>query len=231
MFDKRTLMKIIAVAAVTVAAIAQDQHAYAYSEKGAMLSTGEFLGVNDYLVSSDHKYFVIMQGDGNLVEYKGSGPTDNQGYVWGSYQVGNYALTPGSYFAIMQSDGNFVVYRGTGPADQHGWLWASMQDLSYAPPGVGNYFAIMQTDGNFVVYRGTGPADQHGWLWGSEQSLAKHQPPPQSLICQVDPADAFLVDPGPLGSPCTCGCATGSRVQRWNTIVSSPPLLFGCGND
>ena len=31
-------------------------------------------------------YFPIMQSDGNLVVYRGTGPQNNRGFVWGSIQ-------------------------------------------------------------------------------------------------------------------------------------------------
>lgn len=41
-----------------------------------------FLKKNSWLLSPNGQYYLIMQSDGNLVLYKGSGPNDNQGVVW-----------------------------------------------------------------------------------------------------------------------------------------------------
>jgi hypothetical protein len=86
------------------------------AQNGGTLNVGAILRTNEYVVSPSKKAYAIMQDDGNLVVYRGSGPSDNQGYVWGSVQVGGYAPSKGSYYAVMQDDGNLVVYRGSGQA-------------------------------------------------------------------------------------------------------------------
>jgi len=54
------------------------------ANKGTSLTTGQYLSVDDYLVSDDGDYFAIMQNDGNFVLYRGSGPSDNHGSLWAS---------------------------------------------------------------------------------------------------------------------------------------------------
>ena len=122
-----------------------------------LLKPNEYLTSNKYLVSDNKAFFLIMQSDGNLVVYKGSGPSDNKGALWSSGTSGK-----GESFAIMQSDGNFVIYKGSGPSDNKGALWNSKTF------GKGESFAIMQDDGNFVVYKGSGPSDNKGALWNSK---------------------------------------------------------------
>ncbi len=124
----------------------------------SFLTVGQYLGVDEYLVSPSRLFFAVQQSDGNFCTYHGSSPSDNHGGVWCSMQHPG----PGSYFAVQQSDGNFCVYRGTGPSDNQGGVWCSMQ-----APGEGDYFAIIQDDGNFCVYRGTGPSDNKGGVWCS----------------------------------------------------------------
>ncbi len=88
------------------------------SESGAdRLYTNEYLAPGQYLVSPSREYFAIMQGDGDLVVYVGSGPGDNRGLVW---QTGRVTSDGTPTFAIMQGDGNFVIYRGTSPGDNRG---------------------------------------------------------------------------------------------------------------
>jgi len=133
-----------------------------------LLKPNEYLTSNKYLVSDNKAFFLIMQSDGNLVVYKGSGPSDNKGALWNSKTGGK-----GESFAIMQSDGNFVVYKGSGPSDNKGALWNSKTG------GKGESFAIMQDDGNFVVYKGSGPSDNKGALWNSK--TGGNTPPPTSV--------------------------------------------------
>jgi hypothetical protein len=64
--------------------------------------------------------FLILQGDGNLVLYKGTGTGDQGGAIWNSRTQGH-----NSVFLIMQDDGNLVLYKGTGPVDQGGAIWNS----------------------------------------------------------------------------------------------------------
>jgi thioredoxin 1 len=50
-----------------------DRKGRAMANKGSSLATGAYLATNDYLVSASGLYFVIMQGDGNMVVTKGTG--------------------------------------------------------------------------------------------------------------------------------------------------------------
>ena len=159
MIERRAIVRLAALATVASA-----QRAYA-NEKGPMLGNGQFLSTGDFLVADNRQYFAIMQGDGNLCVYRGSGPGNNQGFVWGSVQVGGYAPRPGYYLAIMQGDGNLCVYRG-GVSPQ-GFVWGSVQDGGY-PPVAGNYLAVMQGDGNLCVYR-----IAVDFVWGSIQSSGR----------------------------------------------------------
>ena len=133
-----------------------------------LLKPNEYLTSNKYLVSNNKAFFLIMQSDGNLVVYKGSGPSDNKGALWSSGTSGK-----GESFAIMQSDGNFVVYKGSAPAPPQMPTWNSKTS------GKGESFAIMQDDGNFVVYKGSGPSDNKGALWNSK--TGGNTPPPTSV--------------------------------------------------
>ena len=54
-----------------------------------LLKPNEYLTSNKYLVSNNKAFFLIMQSDGNMVVYKGSGPSDNKGALWNSKTGGN----------------------------------------------------------------------------------------------------------------------------------------------
>jgi hypothetical protein len=95
------------------------------------LDVGEQLAAGQSVVSPSGEYQLIMQGDGNLVEYV-------QGRALWNTGTGGH---PGA-FAAMQGDGNFVVYAG-GTA-----LWNS---------GTGGHAGAtlaLQDDANLVVYQG-----------------------------------------------------------------------------
>ena len=84
--NKRTFLKTSAA----LVAVFSARRALA-SAKGSVLQPGQFLGVGDYLVAGNRQFFVVMQDDGNLVVYRGSGPGDQRDFLWGSVQVGRYA--------------------------------------------------------------------------------------------------------------------------------------------
>ena len=102
---------------------------------------GTVLGVGDYMYSSNHAYFLVMQGDGNLVLYHRAA----QGNValWSSGAQG------GGAFAQMQYDGNLVVYNG-GVAK-----WSS--NTADFPSST----LRVQDDGNLVIYN----AGHAVWSW------------------------------------------------------------------
>jgi surface antigen len=87
---------------------------------------------NQYILSSDARWVLALQGDGNLVLY---GP----GYVarWASNTAGKPVA-----FLLVQDDGNVVIY-GTG---SQGALWAT------GTVGVQGPAFKVQEDGNVVVY-------------------------------------------------------------------------------
>jgi C1A family cysteine protease len=87
--------------------------------KISWLSTGNYLGVNNFLVSDNRQYFAIMQGDGNFVLYRGSDPTHQGAFCWNS----GVAPGQGQYFAVLQNDANFVIYKGSSPWHQGAFVW------------------------------------------------------------------------------------------------------------
>jgi C1A family cysteine protease len=125
--------------------------------KSSYVPPGKYLGVGDFVASSNRKYFAIMQGDGNFVLYHGSDPSNQGPPFWASNTYGQ-----GQCFAIMQSDGNFVLYKGSDPAHQGAFVWNSGR-----APGQGQYFAVMQNDANFVVYQGSDAAHPGAFVWNT----------------------------------------------------------------
>ena len=131
------------------------------ANKGSSLTTGAYLATNDYLVSANGLYFVIMQGDGNLCIYHGSDPAHQGAFVWNS----GVAPGIGQYFVIMQGDGNLCIYHGSDPTHQGAFVWNSGK-----APGAGVYGATMQNDGNLVVTKGTMV------LWSAQPLSPSSQP-------------------------------------------------------
>jgi hypothetical protein len=111
----------------------------------------------EYLVSPNGRYWLIMGMDGRLGLYEGKSLQDRSKLLWSK----NGAPGLGNYFLNMQNDGNLAVWSGipsTSSAKANGWT-------SGTPGPAGNYFLVVQDDANVVVYRGTGPKDNQGALW------------------------------------------------------------------
>lgn len=94
------------------------------------LIANQLLRPGQYIESSNTRYVLIMQGDGNLVEY-GNGFQP----LWSTHTSGN----PGAY-AVFQGDGNLVIYSSTGRP-----LW-----WSGVRPAASRL--LLQDDGNLVNY-------------------------------------------------------------------------------
>lgn len=108
--------------------------------QAASLPSGQVLVPGQTLFSDDGRYALVMQTDGNLVEY-----SDHA--LWSS-QTYNH---PGS-LAVMQTDGNLVVYGPTGQP-----LWAS------GTWGHSGSQVTLRNDGNLVI---NGPQGEQLWSNG-----------------------------------------------------------------
>jgi surface antigen len=116
--------------------------------RGFWVASGAYWGSNRTMRrgmsvrSTDGRYLLAMQGDGNLVLYGPSGRA-----LWAtSWRTGYWSQQE---YVVFQSDGNLVTYGG-GRA-----IWAS----NTAGRG-GTQFAV-QSDGNMVIYANSTP------LWAS----------------------------------------------------------------
>jgi predicted alpha/beta hydrolase family esterase len=94
--------------------------------------------------STDGRFYLTYQADGNLVLYRADAVP-----LWHTH---TYGTSPGR--AIMQLDGNLVVYDGSGAP-----IWAS------DTVGFDGAWLIVQNDGNLVIYSSSGAP-----LWASGTS-------------------------------------------------------------
>lgn len=94
-----------------------------------------------YSMSPQSIYFLILQDDGNMCVYRGSGPNDNQGYIWCS----------GTNGKIQQPNPAYAAANG-----KYGKNWIASGSTLAAGDFVGStnggLALIMQTDGNLVLY-------------------------------------------------------------------------------
>jgi len=162
------------------------------------LNAGDQLLINDYIASTDKQYFLIMQSDGNLVIYKGSGPSDNSGVsVWSS----KTSDSTGPTFTQMQHDGNLVLYKGT-PDDPKGALWST----TTGGKASGNYVAVLGDAGILKLFQGTDTTHQDGTdYWSSDEqdyilkfhAAGRPNTAPNNLIFSVNGKEFFtLENPG-----------------------------------
>lgn len=103
-----------------------------------VLGTNQSLSGNQFIRSHVGNHELVMQTDGNLVQYQEGVALWHTG-TWGN---------PGAY-AILQGDGNFVIYRSNGTP-----LWSTN---TWGTPANA---LVMQDDGNVVLY---GPGGQVFW--------------------------------------------------------------------
>ncbi len=93
-------------------------------------NSDQWLYTNQYLKSSDGRYVLYMQQDGNLVLWSPGGRI-----LWTSGSGGHTGVVG----VLQQDDGNLVIYG-------NGAIWATNR-LS-----TGTFNMILQNDGNLVVY-------------------------------------------------------------------------------
>ena len=94
--------------------------------------------------------FTIMQGDGNLVTYRGTDPAHSLGAVWATFAN---AQAAGAYVAAIRDDGTLGVYAGDDPATAAAPLWGNGGTNPHATTvrDAGGAQQLPQTDANTVA--------------------------------------------------------------------------------
>ena len=105
------------------------------------LYAGESLGVDQSLTSQNRLYRLVVQKDGNVVEY---GP---EGKIWTSKTLGREAS-----MLLNQLDGNIVAKDAAGNTL-----------CAFGTSGREGAYLIMQDDGHLVVY-----TPRYGSIWDSQ---------------------------------------------------------------
>ena len=143
-FPRRTRRRVRATlsgVAVAVVLLATGAVAAAAAPAPAVWSLlpGQELTVGQQLTSPSGRFILVMQGDGNLVEYD----TIGNRAVWSSGTYGSKAT-----FLAVQTDRNLVLYTA---ADKPVWWTGTV--------GAGTATLDLQNDGNLVLYadNGSGP--------------------------------------------------------------------------
>jgi hypothetical protein len=149
---------------------------------GSYFKAGDYLKQGDYMVSNNGLFHVILQYDGNLCVYRGSGPDDNRGHLWNANSTTKYSVVA-TWWENPKGfswDHVFGVAYGTKPGDlkRAGGPTAPMADVwNTGFLNARNFYAIIQDDGNFCIYEGDGPHDNPRWLWcaGSADAIVSFE--------------------------------------------------------
>lgn len=151
------------------------------SQPADQLPTGVTLSTGASLTSPNGLFFLVMQGDGNLVEYMHDGSMTPA--VWSSGTWGQ-----GPSYLVMQGDGNLVIYRNGG-----GSTWAS----GYAPaPGAPVASGSTALPVNSTLLPGTS-LDDAGWTLTMNADGTFTATIPSG---QVEPAGTLATE-GAVGNP------------------------------
>jgi hypothetical protein len=106
------------------------------------LTVGQRIYPNHYLLSSNGLSVLILQPDGNLVDYSMDGKV-----LWASGTTGQSIG-----YGMMQSDGNFVLRHPDGT-----WAWATWTQNTPSRE------LVLQNDGNVVVYETIQGSYESAW--------------------------------------------------------------------
>lgn len=91
--------------------------------------------------NSTSKYFLILQDDGNMCVYRGTGPNDNQGFIWATRTTGKKQLANPNMAANNSQFGRNYIISGE-----------QLLPNQFIGSNDGSIYLIMQTDGNLVLY-------------------------------------------------------------------------------
>lgn len=94
-----------------------------------------------YSINPPADYFFILQDDGNICIYKGSGPTDNQGGVWCAYTQGKQQKPNPNFKASKGKFGKNYIKTGD-----------TLVAGDFIGSNDGSIYLLMQSDGNLVLY-------------------------------------------------------------------------------
>lgn len=93
-----------------------------------------------YSVDGTSAYYLILQDDGNMCIYRGSGPTDNQGLIWSSNTAGKQSKPNPNYSAAKSKYGQNWIKSGT-----------SLSAGDFVGSNDGSIYLMMQPDGNLTL--------------------------------------------------------------------------------
>ena len=124
---------------------------------GSTLAIGQVLAANDYVVSPSKTCFTVLQRDGNLCVYAGTGPHANRGFVWSSQEA---SLPEGDYHAVLEPAGTLEERHGTA-AHPGTMVWSAG-----AAGSASSYHVALDDHGVLAICAGTPDAPGER-AWGN----------------------------------------------------------------
>jgi hypothetical protein len=94
-----------------------------------------------YNITPEGNYYLILQDDGNMCIYRGTGPNNNQGFIWASNTYGQQQKPNSAYAAVNGKYGTNWISSGS-----------TLAAGDFVGSNAGDLVLIMQTDGNLVLY-------------------------------------------------------------------------------
>ena len=94
-----------------------------------------------YKIEPPSDYFLILQDDGNLCLYKGTGPNDNQGTIWCAMTNGQQQKPNPAFAASKGKFGKNNIKTGD-----------TLAAGDFVGSNDGSIYLLMQSDGNLVLY-------------------------------------------------------------------------------
>ncbi|MBV5242381.1 tandem-95 repeat protein [Mycolicibacterium sp. PAM1] len=159
---------------------------------GSTLQAGRTMTPNFFMQSTNGRYRLWLQGDGNLVLYD---EHQNHKALWATNKFG------GNHTVTMQTDGNLVVYSGSTA------VWASGTN---GKPGAR---LELQDDGNLVIYQGTKV------VWDRIGGIPRPPlPKPAPVLTPAPP----VVAPAPLPPTPIGGAPTAVKPRKPSNPAPSP---------
>ena len=177
---------------------------------GDSLTADDWMGTNDYLLSSNQLFAAIMQSDGDFGLYYttySTSPTvrprpDTSRPFWlasvASISMQLLGRNPfwsassttrsqeGPYIAVYKADGYFILHQGPASGEEKNLTsyWSAGSQIQNVP-----LQAIMQDDGNFVLYHGSASGQQQSY-WATNTNRAANRVTGRSYLLSGEELDA-----------------------------------------
>ncbi|HET9649882.1 MAG TPA: hypothetical protein VFP34_16835 [Microlunatus sp.] len=133
-----------------------------------------------FQAGSGNTAFMIMQGDGNLCVYPGTGGQATGPAIWAS---NSQQSSTGDFYAVLLDDATLEVHKGTDPENDRGVIWSCVKDQRYKirPNPVVKIEKITAIDYDLAAGVIREAVPNHDLGPGASVTYTNHSPDPQSV--------------------------------------------------